>query len=239
MTPALLCVLLPFLCDFARRPRPVSHASPGARHDDGGGPLMVVAGVTVGLVPIFKGWNVWQVWQVKDLDFSPLMVGVSRDTQLRIWVEDAVRLGDSNVEVADPIDFKGSHVEILVAPPTGLAVAKADDGTPLTKDHLPGDPLLVETQDEAPELRSVRFFNRGPEGRIVWPHDDNYLLDAVFQPDPKNPLTAGPGPRTIGETVKKPVTDAALDVGLIAAGVAVAAVLAIALLRFASRRAVA
>lgn len=154
--------------------------------------------------PVFKGWNVWAVHQVQDLDFSIPMVGVSRDRQLRIWVEDAVRLGAPGADVADALDLKGSQIEIVPSS-SGLATFRR-------KEQVPGPAMVVETQDQPPELRFVRFFNRGNEGRVVWPHDDNYLLDTVFQPDPKNELTAGPAPKTIADTTTGPVKDAVVDV---------------------------
>lgn len=154
------------------------------------------------MTPIFAGWNVWAVWQVQNLPFIPLMVGVSRDRQLQIWVEDQVRLHATEASVADPIDLKGSQVEILTGSP-GLKVA-------MRKENVPGPALVVETQDLSPQLRFVRFFNRGEASQLPWPHDDSYLLDAVFQPDPTNPVTKGDGPGTITDrNITKPGTEAA------------------------------
>jgi hypothetical protein len=168
--------------------------------------------------PIFKGWNVWAVFQVQDLDFSIAMIGVPRDRQLRIWVEDAVRLGAGGTDVADPLDLKGSKIEIIPSSGTLKSFRR--------KEQVPGPAMVVETQDQPPELRFVRFFNRGDEGRLTWPHDDNYLLDDVFTPDPKNELTAGPAPGTIADSTTKPARDAVVDVlktalWVSAAGVAV------------------
>lgn len=183
--------------------------------------LKGVPGAHVGadspMAPIFPGWNVWAVWQVQDLPFSPLMVGVSRDRQLRIWVEDEVRLHATGASVADPIDLKGGQVEIL----TGSPSLK----TAMRKEQVPGPALTVETQDLPPQLRFVRFFNRGTGSQLPWPHDDFYLLDAVFQPDQSNPATKGDGPGTItdrnitkpGAEAAKTVLETALVVALVAA----------------------
>jgi hypothetical protein len=169
--------------------------------------------------PVFKGWNVWTVVQVRDLPFSVAMIGVSRDRQLRVWVEDAVRLGAPGAVVADPVDLKGGQVEILPAVPAGLKVAKS-------KESVPGDAMVVESQEQPPELRVVRFFNRGEESRVVWPHDDSYLLDQVLEPDPKNDATKGPGPGTITTGVVKPIGEGATEL-LKYAAVAVGLVLVV------------
>lgn len=165
--------------------------------------------------PVFKGWNVWVVAQKKDLGFNPLMVGISRDRQLRIWVEDQVRENAGGAELADPIAFKGSQVEILPARPTGLKSSQ-------NKDQVPGENSLF--LDAPADLRVVRFFNRGAPSRLVWPHDDDYLLDEVLQPDEGNPTTSGPPPKTITEDVTEPLKDIGAGV-LTVVGVGVGALL--------------
>lgn len=167
-------------------------------------------------VDVHPGWNVWSVYQVKDLPFSVLMVGVSRDRQLRLWVEDAIRLGSSGPIVADPADLKGGQIEILPAEPAGLAVAQR-------KEAVGGNALVV---DGPADLRYVRFYNRGAPGSVSWPHDSSYLLNEVFTPDPKNAATSGPGPSTIGQTVGGGVAEVAKDagVGTLASGIVVVAV---------------
>jgi hypothetical protein len=145
--------------------------------------------------PIFPGWNVWQVWQVKDLPFSIAMFGVSPERQLRIWVEDELRL-HSSADVADSIDLKGGQIEIIPGAP-GLATA-------MRKEDVPGGAsFLVEGPAT---LFTVRFFNRGDKSQIAWPHDNQYLLDAVLDPNPANPATSGPAPTTIGQTVGTGIT---------------------------------
>lgn len=143
-------------------------------------------------LPIFAGWNAWAVWQSSDLSFNPLMFGVSPERQLRIWVEDAVRLGAPGAKVADPIDLKGGQVEILPGAPSDLKPA-------MTKEQVDGGPLLLSS-DADPKLFFVRFFNRGSASRLVWPHDDDYLLDTVFEPSKTSEVTQGPAPSTITET---------------------------------------
>lgn len=154
-----------------------------------------------GFAPIFPGWNVWQVWQVKDLPFSISMIGVSPERQLRIWVEDEVRL-HSAADVADSIDLKGGQVQVIPGGDQGLA-------TLMRKEQVPdGATFLV---DGPANLFTVRFFNRGGQTAIAWPHDSSYLLDAVLGPDPNNSATSGPAPtkiaQTVGEGVIAPVTD--------------------------------
>lgn len=152
---------------------------------------------------INPGWNVWDVWQVNDLPFSLMMLGVSPERQLRIWVEDAVRLGAPGALVADSIDLKGGQVEILNAKPVGLAQAQR-------KEQVPGPALLV---NGAATLKTVRFFNRGDKATMAWPHDDSYLLDATYVQSPTNPATAGPGPTTIAGTVGQGITQPIKDLG--------------------------
>ena len=159
-----------------------------------------------GFAPIFPGWNVWQVWQVKDLPFSISMIGVSPERQLRIWVEDEVRL-HSAADVADSIDLKGGQVQIIPGGDQGLA-------TIMRKEQVPdGATFLV---DGPASLFTVRFFNRGEKTAIAWPHDESYLLDAVLGPDPTNSATSGPAPtkiaQTVGEGVTQPITDAVKSV---------------------------
>ncbi len=145
--------------------------------------------------PIFPGWNVWKVWQVKDLPFSISMIGVSPERQLRIWVEDELRL-HSAADVADSVDLKGSQVQIIPDAP-GLSSL-------MRKEQVPGGAGFLV--DGAAELFTVRFYNRADETQIAWPHDSEYLLDEVLNPNPENPATKGPPPSTIGQTVGHGVT---------------------------------
>ncbi len=163
--------------------------------------------------PIFKGWNVWSVWAKDDLDFEFLMVGVSDERRLRIWVEDEVRTHLGSADVDDPIDLKGSQVEILHGPPEGLEPAAI-------KDKVSGPIMLL---DGKATLHYVRFFNRGNEGKISWPHDLNFLLDTVYQPSETSPVTQGPAPPHIIDSPKEALKSSALGitVALVLGGAAI------------------
>ncbi|HEX7273141.1 MAG TPA: hypothetical protein VF420_13420 [Casimicrobiaceae bacterium] len=135
--------------------------------------------------PIFAGWNAWSVYQKRDLDFELSMAGLDRDRRLRIWVENAAAESPGS-NVSDPIALKGSQIQIVQTGelPKDLAVAAQ-------REKLSG-PLLV--LDGPADLRTVRFYNRGEAGKIPWPHDDNYLLEAVFTPNEKSEITSGAPP---------------------------------------------
>lgn len=140
---------------------------------------------------VYPGWNVWDVWQVNDLPFSIMMIGIDKNKQLRIWVEDAVRLGAPGALVADSIDLKGSQIEILNGPPNGLQVDHR-------KEQVPGPAMLV---NGPATLKTVRFFNRGDKASMAWPHDASYLLEKTYVPSNSNPATSGPAPNTIASTI--------------------------------------
>lgn len=140
------------------------------------------------ILTVFPGWNVWSVYQVKDLPTTLMMMGVTRDRQLQIWVEDAVRLGAGGAIVADPVDLKGSQVQILQGPPTDLEVEER-------KEDVPGASAM--TVSGPADLRYVRFYNRGTPASMNWPHDENYLLNEVYHPSEKSPETKGPPPPTV------------------------------------------
>ena len=167
------------------------------------------------LTPIFPGWNVWAVDQKIDLDFDPMMVRVSRDRRLKIWVEDSVKRSAS-VDTGDALLLKGEQVDILGGIPAGLKVAA-------TKENVPGDPMLLDGESN---LRVVRFFNRGAPGSISWPHDDDYILDQVYIPDPRVPETSAPPPKTTVQAVVKPIGEGIEDVVKIALGIAAVAIVA-------------
>lgn len=140
------------------------------------------------MAPVFEGWNVWAVYQKTDLDTEISMIGLSRDRRLRIWVEDEVRLNAPGTDVSDPIDVKGSQVQIVAGDaPSGLKSGAR-------KEQVPGDVMLLDGENER---RVVRFFNHGKASALPWPHDKNYLLDEVYQPDPHATVTSGDAPRQI------------------------------------------
>lgn len=166
---------------------------------------------------VYPGWNVWEVWQVKDLPFSVMNVGLSPERQLRIWTEDKVRLGAAGAKVEDSIDFKGSQVELLQGTPEGLQQDQR-------KEQVPGPSMVVSGPAK---LTTLRFFNRGDQAFMSWPHDESYLLERTFVPSPSNPATTGPAPSTIGDTIGDGITGPVVDTAkklsplLIGAGVLV------------------
>ena len=174
-----------------------------------------IVGAEVNLAPIFKGWNLWLVNQKLSLDIDPMMVGVSRDRRLRVWVEDEVKRGPG-VDTGDIVRLKGDQVDVLASVPAALRIAA-------TKEQVPGPPMLLDGESE---LRVVRFFNRGLESSIPWPHDGDYILDRVYVPDPKIPETGAPPPKTTVENVVKPVGEGIERVLMLALGVATVALVA-------------
>lgn len=144
-----------------------------------------------GFAPIFKGWNVWRVYAKDSLDFDPLMIGVPDERRLRIFVEEAANSAPG-AAVADPLNplaLKGSQVEIIPST-AGLQPA-------LSRETVPGPALLL---DGPATLKFVRFYNRGLEGVAAWPHDDDFMLDAVYQPSAENPVTNAEAPPSLAGT---------------------------------------
>lgn len=157
-----------------------------------------------GVIPIFPGWNIWNVWQVNDLDFSVFNVGLTPERQLRIWVEDQIRDKAGAAEVADPVALKGSQIQVLPGLPTGLRIMMRKEQVPGCEGEGCAGPVMV--LDGPASMKTVRFFNRSnTQTSMPWPHDDNYLVDAVYVPSVDNPISSGAGPGTI----LSPVTDAA------------------------------
>lgn len=158
---------------------------------------------------VHPAWNVWALYQVKDLsDTNPLWWGVSRDRRLTIWVEDQLRA--HGVDVADPLDLKGSQIEILPSVPADLVAEKR-------KESIGGSEAL--NLPAASDLRAVRFYNRGGPVNLPWPHDDEYLLDAVFAPSSTSPATSGPPPGKVSDAVTEPASTIGKTVALLAVGV--------------------
>jgi len=172
--------------------------------------------------PVFPGWNVWAVWQKNDLDFDPMMIGVAPERQLRIWVEDEVRLHAGGADVADPVKLKGDQVEILDGPPVGLPAAA-------TKEGVGGESALL--LDGPPTLRYVRFFNHGTASKLPWPHDSDFLLDTVFRPDPGAPATSGEPPGRLSDAA----TEAAGKIGKGVLGVGIGLALILVVVAFARK----
>lgn len=152
-----------------------------------------------GFAPVFAGWNVWDVWHSNDpiqgIGGAIMNAGLSLERQLRIWVEDAVQDGAPGVAVADPANpaaLKGDQVQLLPNP-GGLAVAATRSEVP----ELAGALQIGEQGSEATKT-TVRFFNRGAAAVLPWPHDQNYVVDAVFEPSTTNPVTNAEPPSSLG-----------------------------------------
>ncbi len=190
----------------------------------------VGAPLALGFAQLFKGWNVWDVWQSQDptegLGGLILNAGVSLPRQLRIWVEDWLRDHAPSAAVADtanPFALKGSQVEI-VSSPAGLELLQTRADVP----ELAGALQLGKEGSQGKKF-TVAFFNRGDETAVDWPHDENYLLDAVYQPSATNPLTNRAAPSSLagaastGEGVIKTVA--------IVAGVGIGALLLVQILQ--------
>jgi hypothetical protein len=194
-----------------------------------------------GFAPIFPEWNVWQFWGSEEPNqgLSGLIfnTGLSLQRQAQIWAEDTIKEAPG-VAVADPLNpaaLKGDQIQILPNAGTLSVLLNRAEGAPL----LAGAQQLGDEGSKA-ILYTVRFWNRGTPGLMPWPHDENYLLENVFQPDPANPLTSGPAPSSLagaasaaGEGLKD-----TLKVVAVVAGVGLGLVLILSLVN-ASRKAAA
>lgn len=157
--------------------------------------------VDPGFAPIFHGWNVWDVFAKNDLDTEIGGIGVSPDRRLRIWVDNSIREGAPAAEVADPanpLTLVGGTIEIIQNA-GGLQAT-------LRKESVPGPAILL---DGPATVHTVRFFNRGPATALSWPHNDNFLLDAVYQPSTASPITNAPEPGTLAGSVNDAAAAAA------------------------------
>ena len=94
----------------------------------------------------------------------------------------------------NPAHNRGDEVQII-AKPVGLSIAAARESAGL------GGALQVGNTGSQATLSSVRFFNRGKATLMPWPHDKNFVVDAVYQPSTDNAITNGPGPSTTGAAV--------------------------------------
>lgn len=200
-----------------------------------------VGAPAAGFAQLFPGWNVWELWQSQDpiegIGDAVLNAGLSLERQLRIWVEDWIKEHAPAAAVADPANpfaLKGAQVEIIPNP-GGLELLQ-------TRADVPGlaGAMQLGKQGSQGLKFTVRFFNRGAETAVAWPHDDNYLLEAVYQPSSSNPITSGAAPSSAGgiaTDVAAGVTST-LKVVAIVGGVALGAVLLIQILQ-SSRKAAA
>lgn len=193
-----------------------------------------------GFVQVFPGWNVWEVWQSQDpvesIGDAVLNVGVPLERQLRIWVEDWLREHAPNAAVADtanPFALKGSQVEIIPNA-GGLELLQTRADVP----SLAGA-LQLGKEGSQGIKRTVRFFNRGAATATAWPHDENYLVESVFQPSSSNPLTSGAAPTSLGGAASSAADTigGTLKIVAIVAGVGIGALLLVQILQ--SRKAAA
>jgi hypothetical protein len=185
-----------------------------------------------GFVTVFVGWNVWALWRADDPDRSLIdtiwNLGLAPDTELRIWVEDQVKANAHGAAVADPLNptaLRGAQVQIIPST-SGLAV----DATRADVPELAGALQLGREGSKASRV-VVRFFNRGTQAIMPWPHDRNVLLDATYTPSSTNPITSGAAPSSLGGTATELAEDAKSVVKVIAigGGLVLATVLVIAL----------
>lgn len=196
-------------------------------------PAPELSAIPAGFAQIFPGWNVWQLWGSEEpnqgLSGTIFNTGLSLERQLRIWVENAIKDGAPGAAVADPANpaaLRGDQIQLLPSAGT-LKILQ-------TRGEIPS--LAAGQQLGAEGSRAifytVRFYNRGQADVLPWPHDENYLLENVYKPDPENPLTSGPRPDSlagaasdIGEGLKS-----TLKVVAVVAGVGLGVVLLVSLL---------
>jgi hypothetical protein len=195
-----------------------------------------MATAPAGFAPVFVGWNVWDVWQSDDPPFSVMNIGLDLERQLRIYIENKLADEAPGVAVADPLNpaaLRGDQIQIIPRV-EGLEFARTRADVP----ELAGSMNLGGGEDSKAILRTVRFFNRGSEGALPWPHDPGYLLENVYTPDPHNAVTGAPQPGSLGgaasegaAAVGKVVTAIAWVGGGVAAVVLVAKLLELAAAR--------
>jgi hypothetical protein len=171
-----------------------------------------------GFAPIFHGWNVWDVFAKNDLDTEISGIGLTPDRRLRIWVENSVTDGAPAAAVNDPANpgkLVGDMVELVQSAGKLEAAAR--------KESVPRALLL----DGPATSHTVRFFNRAADTALSWPHNDNFLLDVVYQPSAASPLTNAPEPGTLagtvnaaGEAAKKATNTVVTIVAVVAGGAA-------------------
>jgi hypothetical protein len=185
-----------------------------------------------GFVTVFPGWNVWVLWRSDDPDRGILgtiwNLGMAPDTELRVWVEDQIKDNAHGAAVADPLNpaaLRGAQIQIIPSA-NGLKV----DATRADIPELAGAVQLGKSGSKASRV-FVRFYNRGEQSVMPWPHDENVLLDNSFVPSKTNSLTNGPAPGSLAGTATNIANEAESVVKVIAigGGVVLAAVLVIAL----------
>ena len=194
-----------------------------------------------GFANVFPGWNVWDVWQSQDplegIGDAIFNAGVPLERQLRVWVEDWIKERAPAAAVADPWNLaalRGAQIEIIPSS-GGLELLQ-------TRADVPGIAGAVQVGKQGSEAKkfTVRFYNRGDETAVAWPHDQNYLVDSVYRPSASNPITSGEAPGSLagsaGDVADK--VGGALKVVAIVAGVGLGVLVVVSLVN-ASRKAAA
>ncbi len=193
-----------------------------------------VGAAPAGFAQIFPGWNVWELWQAEDqiegIGGAVLNAGVSLERQLRIWVEDWIRDKAPGAAVDDqknPFALKGAQIEIIPNA-GGLEMLQ-------TRADIPGlaGAMQLGEQGSAAKKFVVRFYNRAAtETAVAWPHDENYLLEAVYAPSSSNPITNGEAPSSAAGTATEVANTvgSAVKIVAIVAGVGLGALLLVQLL---------
>lgn len=190
------------------------------------------SGAAPGFVTVFPGWNVWALWRSSDPDRGLLgtiwNLGMAPDTELRVWVEDQIKDNAPGAAVADPLNpaaLRGAQIQIIPGA-NGLPV----DATRADMPDLAGALQLGKKDSKAARV-FVRFYNRGTQSLMPWPHDENVLLDNSFVPSSKNSLTNGPPPGSLAGSATSLADSAETVVKVIAigGGLVLATVLVIAL----------
>lgn len=185
-----------------------------------------------GFVTVYPGWNVWALWQSEDPIrgvFGTIWnLGVSPEREFRIWVEDQIKTNAPGTAVADPANpaaLRGEQIQII--PNAG---GLATDATRADIPELAGG-VQLGAKDSKTKLTFVRFYNRGQEAAMPWPHDENVLLDASYVPSSTNSVTNAAPPSSLGGTASQLASDAGSVVKVIAigGGLVLATVLAIAI----------
>jgi hypothetical protein len=157
-----------------------------------------------GFAPVFAGWNVWDLYQADSPDEGILgtlwHAGISQDQLVKLWVENQIEDNAPGANVSDPLNpspehFRGDGVQIIPNPTTLKRAAVRDDIPALA------GAMQLGTANSTATLRTVRFYNRGKETVMPWAHDQNFLLDVVYQPDPSNAITNSPPPTTVGGAI--------------------------------------
>ena len=187
--------------------------------------------VPAGFAPVFSGWNVWDVWQADKPSFDVMNLGLSLERQLKIWVENAVKddaPGSAVADPANPLALRGAQVQ-PIPHVTDLAIAATRADIPELAN------ASLNSAGNSATLRTVRFWSRASVPRfklassMPWPHNDDYLLNVVYQPTAKSAVTNAPQPGSLAGAASDLASGAgsALTLALVGGAVVLAAVVAI------------